>query len=66
MFHEWELYEQTRKILGTASQKGDIVLFMYKSHHNLWTVYNPVRDVRFVVTDYIDGGYFKKIEGMVE
>ena len=65
MFVEWELYEQTGKILGTASQKGDIVLCMYKSHYDLWTVYNPIRNVQFAVGS-MNFGAFKKIEGVIE
>jgi len=50
MFQEWELYEQTDKIHGTASQKGDIVLVMYhQKEWNTWLVYNPIRDVRFII-----------------
>lgn len=66
MFHEWELYEQTDKIYGTASQKGDIVLIMYRQKEwDLWLAYNPIRDVHFV----IGNACFKcltKIEGVVE
>jgi len=63
MFDEWELYEQTDKIYGTASQKGDIVLFMYRiNEFNTWRVYNPIRDVQFIVGGMQhDSKSFKKL-----
>ena len=65
MFVEWELYEQTRKIHGTSSAKGDIVLFMYCINGTMWLVYNPNKDVRFVLGKFHFDA-FKKIEGVVE
>lgn len=66
MFDEWELYEQTEKIYGTASQKGDIVLVMYhQKEWNTWLVYNPIRDVRFIIGS-LSFKRLTKIEGVIE